>query len=270
MGVWPIGIVVSAISEDSIRAHYMECDRCGVSSSQKNGFWLVFDFGGGTFDAALVRVEDGIMSIVDTEGNNWLGGKNLDEAVINNILIPRLKETYSLDSIFAEEWKAKTLREALKAVAEELRINLSFDEHTDFSAYDRDMDFGEDDNGDPIEPDFSVTRQELSDVITPIYQEAVDICKKLLSRNNLKGADLASLILVGGPTLSPIVREMLRKQITEKVDTNVDPMTVVARGAALYASTIDINEETGTDLPVGDQLVKLNVGYEAATVEDSQ
>lgn len=246
------------------------CYAYGVSSSQKNGFWLVFDFGGGTFDAALVRVEDGIMSIVDTEGNNWLGGKNLDEAVINNILIPRLKETYSLDSIFAEEWKAKTLREALKAVAEELRIDLSFDEHTDFSAYDRDMDFGEDDNGESIEPDFSVTRQELSDVITPIYQEAVDICKKLLSRNNLTGADLASLILVGGPTLSPIVREMLRKQITDKVDTNVDPMTVVARGAALYASTIDISKGTGPEPSIGSQLVKLNVGYQAATVEDSQ
>lgn len=246
------------------------CYAYGVSSSQKNGFWMVFDFGGGTFDAALVRVEDGIMSIVDTEGNNWLGGKNLDEAVINNILIPKLKEAYSLDSIFSEEWKAKTLREALKAVAEELRINLSFDEHADFSAYDRDMDFGEDDNGESIEPDFSVTRQELSDVITPIYQEAVDICKKLLSRNNLAGKDLASLILVGGPTLSPIVREMLRKQVTEKVDTNVDPMTVVARGAALYASTIDISEGTVPESPIGEQLVKLNVGYEAATVEDNQ
>lgn len=246
------------------------CYAYGVSSSQKNGFWLVFDFGGGTFDAALVRVEDGIMSIVDTEGNNWLGGKNLDEAVINNILIPKLKEVYALDSIFAEEWKAKTLREALKAVAEELRINLSFDEHTDFSAYDRDMDFGEDDNGETIEPDFSVTRQELAGVITPIYQEAVDICKNLLKRNNMEGKDLASLILVGGPTLSPIVREMLKEQVTEKVDTNVDPMTVVARGAALYASTIDISEGTGPKPPIGEQLIKLNVGYEAATVEDSQ
>ena len=246
------------------------CYAYGVSSSQKNGFWLVFDFGGGTFDAALVRVEDGIMSIVDTEGNNWLGGKNLDEAVINNILIPKLKEAYSLDSVFSEEWKAKTLREALKSVAEELRINLSFDENADFSAYDRDMDFGEDDNGETIEPDFCVTRQELSDVITPIYQEAVDICKKLLSRNNLEGKDLASLILVGGPTLSPIVREMLKKQVTEKIDTNVDPMTVVARGAALYASTIDISVGTDPEPSIGEQLVKLNVGYEAATVEDSQ
>ena len=244
------------------------CYAYGVSSSQKNGFWFVFDFGGGTFDAALVRVEDGIMSIIDTEGNNWLGGKNLDEAVINKILIPKLQESYTIDSIFAEEWKIKTLREALKAVAEELRINLSFDENADFSAYDRDMDFGEDDNGETIEPDFSVSRHELSEVIKPIYQEAVDICKELLRRNNLKGDDLASLILVGGPTMSPIVRDMLRQQITEKVDTNVDPMTVVARGAALYASTIDISESG--ESPSSPDVIKLNIGYQPTTVEDSQ
>ena len=248
------------------------CYAYGVSSSQKNGFWLVFDFGGGTFDAALVRVEDGIMSIVDTEGNNWLGGKNLDEAVINNILIPKLQESYTIDSMFAEEWKIKTLREALKAVAEELRINLSFDETADFSAYDRDMDFGEDDNGETIEPDFSITRDELSNVIKPIYQEAVDICHNLLRRNNLNGDGLASLILVGGPTMSPIVRDMLRQQITEKVDTNVDPMTVVARGAALYASTIDIefNEVDNKETQTTNNCVKLNIGYQPTTVEESQ
>ena len=245
------------------------CYAYGVASSQKNGYWLVFDFGGGTFDAALIRVEDGIMSIVDTEGNNWLGGKNLDEAVINQILIPKLKESYNLDSFFAEEWKLKTLKDALKAVAEEIRINLSFDEHTDFSAYDRDMDFGEDDNGNVIEPDFSVSRDELANVVAPLYQEAVDICQQLLSRNNMCGNDLASLILVGGPTLSPIVRDMLREQITDKVDTNVDPMTVVARGAALYASTIDM-DVVDSYFPPQTDVVKLNIGYEPTTIENSQ
>jgi len=247
------------------------CYAYGVSSAEKNGFWLVFDFGGGTFDAALVKVEDGIISIIDTEGNNYLGGKNLDEAVVNKILIPKLQETYSLDSFFAEDWKILTLRQALKSVAEELRINLSFDENANYSAYDRDTDFGEDDNGETIEPDFEISRNELSEVIMPIYQEAVDICKQLLKRNNLQGSDLATLVLVGGPTFSPIVRDMLRQQITDKVDTHVDPMTVVARGAALYASTLDrqlsdfdIKSETGATV------VKLNVNYESTTVEGSE
>lgn len=248
------------------------CYAYGISSSQKNGYWLVFDFGGGTFDAALVKVEDGIISIVDTEGNNFLGGKNLDEAVVNKILIPKLQETYSIDSFFEEEWKITALRNALKDVAEELRINLSFEDNAEYSAYDTDMDFGEDDNGETIEPEFSLSRQELSEVIKPIYQEAVDICKALLKRNNLTGDSMTSLVLVGGPTMSPIVREMLTKQICDKVDTKVDPMTVVARGAALYASTIDIerSEETNKEITQNANIIKLNVGYQSTTVEESQ
>ena len=248
------------------------CYAYGISSSQKNGYWLVFDFGGGTFDAALVKVEDGIISIVDTEGNNYLGGKNLDEAVVNKILIPKLQESYTIDSFFDEDWKITALRNALKDVAESLRINLSFDENAEYSAYDTDMDFGEDDNGESIEPEFSITRQELSEVIKPIYQEAVDICKALLKRNNLTGDSLSSLVLVGGPTMSPIVREMLTKQICDKVDTKVDPMTVVARGAALYASTIDIEHDDETDKSITQNanIIKLNVGYQSTTVEESQ
>lgn len=248
------------------------CYAYGISSSQKNGYWLVFDFGGGTFDAALVKVEDGIISISDTEGNNYLGGKNLDEAVVNKILIPKLQETYSIDSFFEEEWKIMALRNALKDVAEGLRINLSFDENAEYSAYDTDMDFGEDDNGETIEPEFSISRQELAEVIKPIYQEAVDICKDLLKRNNLSGDNLSSLVLVGGPTMSPIVRDLLSKQVCDKVDTKVDPMTVVARGAALYASTIDIerSDDSNNAILKDNSIVKLNVGYESTTVEDSQ
>src|SRR5690606_940787 len=64
----------------------------GLESKAKNGFWVVFDFGGGTFDVALIKVEDGIMQVVDTEGDNYLGGKNLDYVIVNEIIIPYLKE----------------------------------------------------------------------------------------------------------------------------------------------------------------------------------
>jgi molecular chaperone DnaK len=70
----------------------------GVESSNKNGYWLVFDFGGGTFDSALVKVEDGIIKVIDTEGDNFLGGKNLDEAIVENVFIPYLQNKYSIDS----------------------------------------------------------------------------------------------------------------------------------------------------------------------------
>ena len=56
----------------------------GLDASSKDGVWLVFDFGGGTFDAALLKVEDGIMKVIDTEGDNYLGGKNMFSLFLSN------------------------------------------------------------------------------------------------------------------------------------------------------------------------------------------
>ena len=65
----------------------------GLTTQEKNGYWMVFDFGGGTFDAALLKVEDGIMQVFDTAGDNYLGGKNLDEAIVDNIILPYLSSS---------------------------------------------------------------------------------------------------------------------------------------------------------------------------------
>lgn len=247
------------------------CMAYGLSSKDKDGRWLVFDFGGGTFDAALVRVEDGVLTIYDTEGNNYLGGKNLDEDVVNKILLPHLEKDYDLTSYRQTAWKKKALQDALKRSAEEMRIALSFDESTDYSTYDRNLNLGQDDNGEDIDLEITITRDEIKEVISPFYQKAIDICKDLLSRNNLKGTDLTSLILVGGPTYSPIVRDMLREQITPNVDTSINPMTAVARGAALYASTIDAKiDEEKIKQEAKAEVVFLSLGYESTSVDKSE
>lgn len=236
----------------------------GLSSEEKDGLWLVFDFGGGTFDAALVKSEEGIMKVFDTEGDNYLGGKNLDEAIVDKVIIPYLQEHYVIDDILADDNKKKVLREAMKTYAEDLKNSLSFKASEDVISNLGDL--GEDDEGEEIELDFSLTQEELEEVIAPIFQRAVDICKKLLERNNLDGDQLTKVILVGGPTHSPIIRRMLKEQITPKVDTSIDPMTVVATGAALYASTIDNKAEVKTEVGT----VKLNVQYEATSVETTE
>ena len=236
----------------------------GLSSTQKDVRWLVFDFGGGTFDAALLKVEDGIMQVFDTEGNNRLGGKDLDNAVIDNILLPVLNNEYNLTSYYDEEWKMQCLRDGLKPIAEEIRIALSFQDSYDYSSFSSDYDLMTDDEGNDIEVEVTVSQQQLLDAIATHYQKAINICKELLERNNLSGKDLNSIILVGGPTFSPIVRQMLREQVSPNVDTSVDPMTVVARGAAIYAATIDANIDR-SDVP--QDTVKLELTYNAATAE---
>lgn len=236
----------------------------GLDSKKKDGFWLVYDFGGGTFDAALLKVEDGIMKVADTEGDNYLGGKNLDLAIVDEIIMPYLQENYAIDSILADDNKKKILRNAMKFYAEETKIKLSFNDTHNILSDLGDIP-GEDDEGEEFELDITVTQSDMERALSPIFQKAIDICKKLLERNNLKGSSLDSLILVGGPTYSPVLRKMLEQQIC-KPDTSVDPMTVVSKGAALYASTVDISEEI-KEQTRDKSKIQIEIGHEASTVE---
>lgn len=161
--------------------------------------------------------------------------------------------------------KKEILRNAVKFFAEEAKIQLSFKDSHNILSNLGDLPF-EDDNGDEPEIDVLVTQKDMENVVAPIFQKAIDITKDLLKRNNLKGSDLGALILVGGPTYSPILRRMLNEQITDKVDTSVDPMTVVAKGAALFASTISVSDEVKETTRDKTKL-QLDVKYEATTVE---
>ena len=237
----------------------------GLSSDEKNGYWMVFDFGGGTFDAALLKVEDGIMQVFDTEGDNYLGGKNLDYAIVDEIIIPYLKQNYAIDGLLANPDTKLILRDAMKTYAEDNRIQLSFKTQEDILSNIGEL--GEDEEGEEIELDLTVTQEEANKVMRPLFQKAVDICKNLLERNSMRGSQLSKIIMVGGPTHSPLIRQMLREQITENVDTSIDPMTAVATGAALYASTLDADVKN-EDVEIG--TIRLNVGYESTSVETTE
>lgn len=239
----------------------------GLDSKSKNGFWLVFDFGGGTYDAALLKVEDGIMQVKDTEGDNYLGGKNLDLAIVDEIILPYLQDNYAMDSILEDDYKRQILRDAMKFYAEETKIKMSFGDSHNILSDLGDIP-GEDDNGDEFELDITVTQNDMEKALSPIFQKSIDISKKLLERNNLKGSDLDSLILVGGPTFSPVVRKMLEQQIT-KPDTSVDPMTVVSKGAALYASTVAVSDEI-KEQTRDKSKIQIEIGHEASTVETEE
>lgn len=232
----------------------------GLASKKTDGFWLVFDFGGGTFDAALMKAEEGIIKVRDTAGDNHLGGKNIDYAIIDEIFIPYLEEQYEIDEILSDDQGRHLLREALKKTAEELKIEFAQKEKVAVYL----DDFGVDDNENELILDLTVSLQQFEDVAMPIIQRAVDISSELVKRNNLKGSDLETIILVGGPTFLQTLRRMLTEQITFKVDISMDPMTSVAVGAALYATTRNVP----MNLQTRDRSkVQLTLRYEETTVE---
>ena len=172
----------------------------GVDEEIKDGYILVFDFGGGTFDVCLIKVQDGIMQVKDTGGDNCLGGKNLDEAIVDKIILPKLKENYKIDSYINDELKSHLLSSSLKDYAEDVKKILSFNQTCELVS---DLDaFPDDDEGNEIMLDFDVTKDELESAIGPIFKKAINISLELLERNNLKGNDLASLLLVGANFLS--------------------------------------------------------------------
>ena len=211
----------------------------GLDSSVKDAKILVFDFGGGTFDAALIDAQEGVLQVKDTEGDNKLGGKNLDLAIVNDLLIPKLKNEYKIDSYLENDKIRSLLVDALKKYADEAKIALSFEESHDILS--NMGEFPEDDNGEEIELEIVINSTDLEPVLSPIFQRAIDLTEKLIKRNNVDKSKL-TLLLVGGPTFSPILRQMLTDQIAVP-NTSVDPMTVVAMGAALYATKFDVKEE---------------------------
>lgn len=239
----------------------------GLDAKSKNGHWLVFDFGGGTFDAALLKVEEGIMKVIDTEGDNYLGGKNLDYAIVDEIIIPYLEENFSIKSILEDDNKKKILQDAMKFYAEETKIQMSFNDTHNILSDLGDIP-GEDDEGEEFELDITVTQEMMQKTLGPIFQKAINISLSLLKRNNIEGKTLNSLILVGGPTYSPILRKMLEEQIT-KPDVSVDPMTVVSKGAALFASTVDVSDDI-KEQQRDKTKIQLEFGYEATTVEEEE
>lgn len=212
----------------------------GVTTGHKEGFRLVFDFGGGTFDAALLRVDSGVQQVVDTEGDSFLGGKDIDYAIVDKILLPYVESHYNVAKIESSEKKRSMLREALKVFAETAKVALSTSPAAEVLS---DLgDLGADDDGDEIELDLTITREMAYPIMEPFFKKAVSICQKLLERNRLDGDKLSKVILVGGPTYSPYLRQMLKDEVSPNVDTSVDPMTAVAKGATLYAATRDIPE----------------------------
>jgi molecular chaperone DnaK len=240
----------------------------GLTSIDTDGYLLVFDFGGGTFDVALLDVTEGIMKVIDTEGDNYLGGKNIDLAIVDEIIIPYMAETNSIDLFLENDEKRIVLQDAMKSFAEETKIQMSFNESYNILSDLGDIP-GEDDDGEEFELDITVTQNMMREAVGPIFQKSIDITKELLSRNHVDNNALKALILVGGPTYSPILREMLGEQIVKPDLSGVDPMTIVSKGAALYAATIDISEEV-KEQQRDKSKIQLQLGYESTTVEDEE
>lgn len=215
----------------------------GFQSSSEKAYWLVFDFGGGTFDAALIKAEDGSVTVIHHGGDNFLGGSDIDWAFVEEVILRKIHERNPEFSGWltrsSTDEKARVGMEKIKSAAEAAKVTLSSVGSTTLDITD--IDAG---SGRMVDcSDISVTRDELLTAALPIIDKAIDISLKVLEEKGVPTAAVDRVILVGGPTKASYFRDRLRERLPIKIDHSVDPMTVVACGAAIFAGTQKITAE---------------------------
>ena len=213
------------------------------SADLKNSQWIVYDLGGGTFDVALVKIIEGELTVVDHEGNNYLGGSDFDALIVEKLLVPELNKRGKfadlLPQMKSESGKYNRLWTVLLHKAEEAKVELS----TNLSA---EIDLGmirdlEDENGKAIDTVITITRSEFESLIKEAIDSTAGMMKKILTRNSLQPQDLKFVLMVGGATYTPYVRKRIEELMGIAVNSNIDPTNAIAIGAAYFAGEKELS-----------------------------
>lgn len=228
--------------------------------NQKNENWLVYDLGGGTFDVALVALRDGFLTVLAHAGDNFLGGKDFDAAIIQNLILPSL----STKGIVLDPSTHSEIFSYLKELAELAKIELTTCERT---TIDIDVQV----NQAQVEHSIEITRTDLLESCKHLLEKTVDLCKKTISDANVDPATVQRIVLVGGPTQMPILQTFLKNSLRINVDGGLDPLLVVAKGAAMFGNqTVITTPEGQGDIDISNVSCQLEVNYNPVTSDDEQ
>lgn len=234
----------------------------------KNSQWLVYDLGGGTFDAALVRIVEGELTVMDHEGDNYLGGTDFDAVLIEQVVVPELNRRGKFEDLLGSmkslSGKRNALWYALLAKAEDAKVELSAKTATE-------IDLGtltiEDDEGTPIDAILTITRSDFEAVVKGSIDITIEMVQRILTRNALQPGDLQFVLMVGGSTYMPYVRRRVQEVMGIAVNTSIDPTNAIAVGASYYAGTKEKVQSGGAMPQKLSTAVKVRMAYNKTSQE---
>ena len=242
-----------------------------AGAQDRNGLFLVYDLGGGTFDSALLQAIDGEVTVLAHEGVNSLGGRDLDRRIMESNAFPWLKRTFELPANFAVDPAYIRLGRIARRAAEAAKIALSTKDGTTISASDdevRLMDL----RGEPIYLDVPLSRPELEQMAADMVARSVACCREMLAHVGYRHEDVSRIVLIGGPTKMPFLRSMVEEGlgIQAEESVRVDPMTAVATGAAIYCegrawSAIGSTAKTTRHSETAGRAIEVSFDYDVRT-----
>ncbi len=209
-------------------------------AAEAAGAWLVYDLGGGTFDVSLLETRDGLLRVVCHDGDNFLGGRDFDWALVDWVL-DELARKEGVRVSRADPRFAGGIRK-LKLAIEDAKIELTRAGRAEVTvpgAFDSD--------GRRIDVEVSIDRATLDALATPLVDRTITVCQRLLAAHGLSPAQLSRIVLVGGPTVMPALRARVKDALGAPFEAGLDPMTLVAEGAALYAATAGLDARPKTE-----------------------
>jgi len=199
----------------------------------------VYDFGGGTFDVTLLDLSNNVFEVLATAGNTFLGGDDLDLAIAE-----RMSE--SLVAQHRVDARADLqIFERLRAAAEIVKHRLSTESEVRVTVSEIAHGLG----GRSLDFEFSMTRQELERLASPIVDRTFDVCREALSIARLSANDFDQILLVGGSTRIPLVRSRVEEFFKRPLLASINPDEVVAIGAAIQAAALSSAEKRRGTVP---------------------
>jgi molecular chaperone DnaK len=191
----------------------------------------VYDLGGGTFDISILEIGDGVFEVKSTNGDTFLGGEDFDQAIVE-YLADQFEKKENMDLR-----KDKLALQRLKEAAEKAKIELSSTQSTEVNLpfITARMEGG---SSTPLHLVETLTRSKLEQLVGDLIKRTLEPCKKALADAGMDKNGVDEVVLVGGMTRMPRVREVVEEFFGKKPHTGVNPDEVVAMGAAIQAGVL--------------------------------
>ena len=187
----------------------------------------VYDLGGGTFDISILEIGDGVFEVKSTNGDTFLGGEDFDLTLVN-YLADEFKKDNGVD--LRED---KLALQRLKEAGEKAKIELSSASQTEVN-----LPFITADQSGPKHLTLKLTRSKLESLVEDLVQQTIAPCKEALKDAGIKASDIDEVVLVGGQTRMPKIRETVQEFFGKEPNMSVNPDEVVAMGAAIQAGVL--------------------------------